>query len=421
MEKKTIGALIAALRKANGMTQRELAERLNVSDKTVSRWERDDGAPDLSLIPVIAELFGVTCDELLRGERKSPEERAEPAEAQITARGEKSLRYLLSAALQRFRMQSLIAGGVAVAGLIGALIANQGCNRAYIGFFIALALCLAGAVVQFIFTDRAWHAVPEEMEEDAPCQGYRWRVFRIALAALGVCIGVLTFCVPLICVGDAYVGLLGSQWCTSGGLLTLIVLVLWCAVCLGIRAGMLRKGMLILPPQGMAGYHANTRLKGKVCLIAAILLLVTAATHGVNAIAFSAENIAENLEFSDYDSFIAYMETPVDYADSGFGVYALGDDGKADVNAAEFNNTLRLKDGTAVCEYVHRNWGVQRIDYQEKDGSLLPIRVITRQAYRAATHRVDLMNFVFGLFYTAEVVGCTVFYFTRRKRWTVAK
>ena len=75
MEKKTIGGFIAALRKANGMTQKDLAERLNVSDKTVSRWERDDGAPDLAAIPAIAEIFGVTCDELFRGERKSPEER----------------------------------------------------------------------------------------------------------------------------------------------------------------------------------------------------------------------------------------------------------------------------------------------------------------------------------------------------------
>ena len=77
MEKKTIGGFIAALRKANGMTQKDLAERLNVSDKTVSRWERDDGAPDLAAIPAIAEIFGVTCDELLRGERKSPAQRTE--------------------------------------------------------------------------------------------------------------------------------------------------------------------------------------------------------------------------------------------------------------------------------------------------------------------------------------------------------
>ena len=58
MEKKTIGQFIAALRKASGMTQKQLSERLNVSDKAVSRWERDECAPDLSLIPVIAEIFG---------------------------------------------------------------------------------------------------------------------------------------------------------------------------------------------------------------------------------------------------------------------------------------------------------------------------------------------------------------------------
>ena len=68
MEKKTIGKFISALRKANGMTQKELGEKLFVSDKTVSRWECDECTPELSLIPSIAEIFGVTTDELLRGE-----------------------------------------------------------------------------------------------------------------------------------------------------------------------------------------------------------------------------------------------------------------------------------------------------------------------------------------------------------------
>lgn len=101
MEKKTMGAFLAALRKANGMTQKDLAEKLNVSDKSVSRWECDDGAPDLSLIPVIAEIFGITCDELLRGERKAPEERTEAED--VTPKGEKQRRRLLAVALSRYR------------------------------------------------------------------------------------------------------------------------------------------------------------------------------------------------------------------------------------------------------------------------------------------------------------------------------
>ena len=53
MEKKTIGQFIAALRKANGMTQKQLSEKLTVSDKAVSRWERDECAPDLLQIQIL--------------------------------------------------------------------------------------------------------------------------------------------------------------------------------------------------------------------------------------------------------------------------------------------------------------------------------------------------------------------------------
>ena len=105
MEKKTMGSFLAALRRASGMTQKELAERLNVSDKSVSRWERDDGAPDLSLIPVIAEVFGVTCDELLRGERAAA---GEEQGAQSTPKGEQQKKHLLAASLSRFRSRCCI-------------------------------------------------------------------------------------------------------------------------------------------------------------------------------------------------------------------------------------------------------------------------------------------------------------------------
>ena len=57
MEKKTLGSFLCVLRKAKGMTQKELAELLNVSDKAVSRWERDESMPDILLIPVLADIF----------------------------------------------------------------------------------------------------------------------------------------------------------------------------------------------------------------------------------------------------------------------------------------------------------------------------------------------------------------------------
>ena len=75
MTKKSIGSFLSELRKEKGLTQKEIADFLNVSDKTVSHWECDKYSPDISVIPVLAEFFGVTCDEILRGERKVPEDR----------------------------------------------------------------------------------------------------------------------------------------------------------------------------------------------------------------------------------------------------------------------------------------------------------------------------------------------------------
>lgn len=82
MEKKNMGAFLTALRREKGWTQKELAELLHVSDKTVSRWERDESVPDLFLVPDIAQLYGITSDELIRGERKKVTEAESKTESE---------------------------------------------------------------------------------------------------------------------------------------------------------------------------------------------------------------------------------------------------------------------------------------------------------------------------------------------------
>ena len=70
MDKQSMGERIARLRRASGMTQLSLAEQLNVSDKTVSKWENGQGYPDITQLPSIATLFGVSIDYLMLGEKK---------------------------------------------------------------------------------------------------------------------------------------------------------------------------------------------------------------------------------------------------------------------------------------------------------------------------------------------------------------
>lgn len=64
-----VGKTIAALRKSKGWTQIELAEKLNISDKAVSKWEKDIGSPSVEFFPALAALFGVSIDYLMTGAR----------------------------------------------------------------------------------------------------------------------------------------------------------------------------------------------------------------------------------------------------------------------------------------------------------------------------------------------------------------
>ena len=70
MNQKMFGSTIAALRKKRGMTQSALAQELNVSDKAVSKWENGFGYPEITLLPKIASVFGVTVDYLFTSERR---------------------------------------------------------------------------------------------------------------------------------------------------------------------------------------------------------------------------------------------------------------------------------------------------------------------------------------------------------------
>ena len=73
MDLRKIGSFLKELRKEKGFTQEQLAESLNVSRRTVSRWETGSNMPDLDLLMEISDLYAVDLREMLNGERKSEE------------------------------------------------------------------------------------------------------------------------------------------------------------------------------------------------------------------------------------------------------------------------------------------------------------------------------------------------------------
>lgn len=72
--KKTLGGKIASLRKEKSMTQLELAEKLGVTDKAISKWERDLCCPDIATLPKLAEVLGIRVDALMQADTEPKEE-----------------------------------------------------------------------------------------------------------------------------------------------------------------------------------------------------------------------------------------------------------------------------------------------------------------------------------------------------------
>lgn len=147
MDRKTIGAFLSALRKANGMTQQEVADKLNVSNKTVSKWERDEGYPEIMMLPAIAELYSVTVDEILRGERISKE-----YEEQKSTKSGERIKYLIERATVKFTDCAIASAVLGAAALLLAYTMGNILNYDYIwiGYVLVLLLVASSVTVALI-------------------------------------------------------------------------------------------------------------------------------------------------------------------------------------------------------------------------------------------------------------------------------
>lgn len=141
MDSIKTGQFIAQIRKEKEMTQRQLAEELFISDKTVSKWETGKGMPEVSLMLPLCEVLGITVNELLCGERLSEEnykERAEENIVNLISEKQNNIRRMLSA------FTIFCATGLAV-GLIVAVII-----RGDLDTNLKIALTVAGITVFII-------------------------------------------------------------------------------------------------------------------------------------------------------------------------------------------------------------------------------------------------------------------------------
>lgn len=85
MDITKMGAFLQELRRERGLTQEQLGERLHVSAKTISRWETGAYMPPVEMLQALSDLYGLTMNELVAGERLTPEALPQAAEENLTA------------------------------------------------------------------------------------------------------------------------------------------------------------------------------------------------------------------------------------------------------------------------------------------------------------------------------------------------
>ena len=329
MEKKTIGKFISALRKANGMTQRELGEKLFVSDKTVSRWECDECTPELSLIPSIAEIFGITTDELLRGERNNPDREATAFEDNASkqkAKSDKQFKWMLYNKKKKFANLSFISIGLMIVGLIAAMICNLGFSKGLLGFCLASVFFVAAAICQICFTVSFRLLIDEEEADHA--EEMKKANTDMVLCSVKIFFGILltfAFCLPIAVLTLSYVnrhyGLVIDSWILFGTLFAAVAFLLaFCVYKIFVLKALIKKEIVWLDEQALNKVNLESSLLSKICTVFwVVLAIVMLATYIITSFV-SESTFIKRERFDDPDKFIAYMQSAYDaWYEEGYG------------------------------------------------------------------------------------------------------
>ena len=397
MEKKSIGQFIAALRKVNGLTQKQLAEKLNVSDKAISRWERDECLPDLSLIPVLAEIFGVTSDELLRGERINVESDLHKNSQKTTKR---QMEFLLNDTVTKFRVHSIISIGIAILGLLAAMICNFGFLRAYIGFFAASIFYLIAVMLEAIFVVRGFSSIRfVEYESEAISQSKKQMMKMLILA--GSIIAVLfVFSLPLVIFPwDTYVGLVAGEWFLYGSLFG------------GLTGCVCFAAWLFVEKKALTRINRSRMFKKM-----AIVLGITFFLHIIFMEVMSSENFATAIRFDSVEKFAKYMEMYT-YMDGGVEEIYIGQDVHNMETTYYDENGNEISEEEALTEYIYADdgktivktflWHNQAVSSYNVNWNHdeVDIEVYTYEAMRQGWDIYNTCSYTWWFAYMIEIIG----------------
>lgn len=444
MEKKTIGKFISVLRKANGMTQRELGEKLFVSDKTVSRWECDECTPDLSLIPTIAEIFGITTDELLRGERNSQNKETEVTEETVAkqkSKSDKQFKLMLDKKSRKYKNLTLISVGITILGFIIALIVNLGFAKGFIAFCIASAFCVASEICQICFCINA--RVMNDDDDDTYNDKIRISnnksvekavsvtFFNIIMVAVSLPLAILT--------GDVNYGLQFDSWLCYGLLFAFIVLALSHIIyVLFVHRSLCKRGVIVPSEKEDELNKKNKKLLLKaIAVLVAVELVLCVAILCWDNFGYDVFT-AKELTFDNCEDFKARMESDYEaWYNEGYGYTdeygnkvhfqqtvigsensPLGGDENYDelYHSQKVTKELKNAKGEVICTYYYNPDIYFSISFTETADDKMPVKVVTIQSYYEKLRKIENIESLLYTLMGVSAVCATVLYLFKRSR-----
>lgn len=169
MDNKKIGRFIATQRKQLSMTQQQLADKLNMTNRAVSKWETGEGYPDICVLPALAEILDVTADELLKEERAPEKQSGHAYRIQNT---KEQAAYLLENSIRRFSHYYLVSMGIVLLGIIASFLSFKLYNGVLFSLGYALLISLSFLIIGILFYKNACRYLKASINKYNSMLGY---------------------------------------------------------------------------------------------------------------------------------------------------------------------------------------------------------------------------------------------------------
>ena len=362
MAKQSIGEFMATLRRANGFTQQEVADKLGISNRTLSAWERGTAMPDILLLPALADLYGVTADEILRGER---------SQSPRPDLSQKSEQNIYKSKFARFSMWAYILTGAIGLGLLLFYIGYHAnvTTIAWVGWrwwlfllYFGLIIFVASSVVLFAL----WRGAENSVAGEVSAGNY--------ILILRKCVSVCAYVAALVSLALTF----ASMFITVVDLALFIIFIIL-TFAFFVFATILRRGAYkkLGSDAERASLAKNDKFFKKCCLFALIPLCLAAVVM-ITFTYWSPYTYRDFYHNSDAEAFRARLESVdalVPVGDSGetefetvhFDLSSIAQTVQADGERVELENGfyVSFSDDKSVCR-LHNT-----VTNQDFRGSLL--------------------------------------------------